>query len=182
MKTPIFLALSFLTFTGRTIGQTSTSEPVKRPALAFQVRPTKQVFARGEDVVFTLVIRNESAEPVFVSRLTHDEFVDFRISGPGGKEVSWRGRRRIDSKRYSPADFAVLRSGGKISAKRTISVKKGQGFVFSKAGLYSITAEYSLEPPEYFAPFAGSAKIPQGSFRSVKAAFCLESCGPNSQK
>src|ERR1700687_1433935 len=33
-----------------------------------------------------------------------------------------------------------------------------------------------LGPPEYFAPFAGEAKIPTGSFRSMKTAFCIEAC------
>jgi hypothetical protein len=182
MKTSIFLVLSFLAFTSRTMGQTPTTESIKHPALAFQARPTKHLFARGEDVVLSLLIRNESAGPVFVSRLIHDEFVDFKITGPDGKEVSWRGKGRIDSKNYSPSDFAVLGSAEKISANRTISLKNGQGFVLSKPGQYSVTAEYSLEPPEYFAPLAGDAKTPPGSFRSVNATFCIESCGPNPQK
>jgi hypothetical protein len=182
MKTPIFLLLLFLSVTVRTTGQAPVGEPVKRPALVFRAHPTKHLFAEHEDVVFSLSIRNESARPVFVSRLVHDEFVDFKISGPHGKEVAWRGKRRIDSKSYSPPDFAVLRTGEKVSAKRTISMKDGQGFVFSKPGQYSVTAEYSLGPPEYFAPFAGEAKIPAGSFRSVSAMFCVELCGPDSPK
>ncbi len=111
-----------------------------------------------------------------MSRLKGDEFVDFSIIGPDGKEVPWHGKGRIDSKGYSPSDFAVLERYQEISAKRIISLKDGAGFVFDKPGQYSVTAEYSLEPPEYFAPFAGETKIPTGSFRSDKAAFCIEAC------
>jgi hypothetical protein len=182
MKTALFLLLSSLAFASSGVGQRPARKTLKRPALAFQAHPIKQLFTRGEDVVLTLSIRNESAESIFVSRLTNNEFVDFKISGPDGKEAPWQGKRRIDSKTYSPSDFAVLRSGQKISAKRTISLKHGQGFVCSKRGQYSITAEYSLEPPEYFAPFAGETKIPTGSFRSVNATFCIELCGPDSPK
>jgi hypothetical protein len=111
-----------------------------------------------------------------VSRLTGDEFVDFSVIGPEGKEVRRRGKGRIDSRAYSPSDFAVLERYQEISAKRIISLKGGAGFVFDKPGQYSVTAEYSLEPPEYFAPFAGQTKIPTGSFRSAKATFCIEAC------
>lgn len=101
--------------------------------------------------------------------------MDFKIVGPDGKEVRWRGKGRIASREYSPFDFAVLESYHEISASRIISLKDGAGFVFDKPGQYSVTAEYSLEPPENFAPFAGKTKIPTGSFRS-KAAFCIEAC------
>jgi hypothetical protein len=111
-----------------------------------------------------------------VSRLTGDEFVDLNVIGPDGKEVPWRGKGRIVSREYSPSDFAVLERYQEISAKRIISLKDGAGFVFDKPGQYSVTAEYSLEPPEYFAPIAGGTKIPTGSFRSAKAAFCIEAC------
>src|SRR4029077_14550478 len=105
-----------------------------------------------------------------------DEFVDFSVIGPDGKGVSWRGKGRIDSKAYSPSDFAVLERYQEISAEKIISLKDGTGFVFDKPGQYSVTAEYSLEPPEYFEPFAGGTKIPTGIFRSEKAAFCIDAC------
>ncbi len=123
-----------------------------------------------------LSIYNWSEDPIFVSRLKTDEFVDFKIIGPDGKEVPWRGERRSNSDAHSPTDFAVLEKYHEISAKRTISLKDGAGFVFDKPGQYSVTAEYSLEPSERFAPFAGETKIPTGSFRSAKAAFCIEAC------
>ena len=182
MKTPLFLLFSSLVFASSAVGQTPARKPVKRPVLTFQARPTKELFTRGEDVVLILSIRNGSSEPIFVSRLAKDEFVDFKISGPDGRDAPWQGRRRIDSKLYSPSAFAVLASGQKIRAKRVISLKDGQGFVLSKRGPYSVTAVYSLEPPEYFAPLAGETKIPTGSFRSVNTAFCIEVCGPDSQK
>src|SRR5262249_24075907 len=82
------------------------------------------------------------------------------------------------SKSYSPSDFAVLRTGEEVKAKRIISLKNGQGYIFRKPGQYSVVAEYSLGPPEYFAPFAAKTKVPTGSFRSTKAAFCIEACIP----
>jgi hypothetical protein len=178
----IFLLLSLLAFADSMMGQAPTRGPVNRPALVFRARPTKQLFARGEDVVFAVSIRNESAGPVLVSRLLNDEFVDFHVCGPDGKDVAWRGKSRIDSKSYSPSDFAVLKGGEMVRARRTISLKNGHGFVLGKPGQYSVIAEYSLEPPEYFAPFAGEAKVPAGSFGSVKATFCIEICGPDSPK
>jgi hypothetical protein len=181
MKTSILL-LCFLAFAGNTTDQTPTRESANPPALVFRARPTKHLFARGEDVVFSVSIRNQSAGPIFVSRLLHEEFVDFNVSGPDGKEVPWRGKGRIDSKSYSPSDFTVLKGGEQIRARRTISLKDGQGYVFHSPGQYSVTAEYSLGPPEYFAPFAGDAKVPPGTFGSVRATFCIEICGPESQK
>lgn len=181
MKTSILL-LSFLAFAGNTTDQTASRESANPPALVFRARPTKHLFARGEDVVFSVSIRNQSAGPIFVSRLLHEEFVDFNVLGPDGKEVPWRGKGRIDSKSYSPSDFTVLNRGEQIRARRTISLKNGRGYVFHSTGQYFVTAEYSLGPPEYFAPFAGDAKVPAGSFGSVRAAFCIEICGTESQK
>jgi hypothetical protein len=150
--------------------------PVIPPALVFEAIPAKQIVTRGEAVVLDLYIRNRSAGSIFVSRLKGDEFVDFSIIGPDGKEVPWRGKGRIDSKEYSPSDFAVLERYEEITSRKIISLEDGAGFVFDKPGQYSVTAEYSLGPPEYFAPFAGKAKIPTGSFRSMKTAFCTEVC------
>jgi hypothetical protein len=144
--------------------------------LCFWASPQTQLFAQGEQVILVLTIYSRSAEPIFVSRLTGDEFVDLNVIGPDGKEVPWRGKGRIVSREYSPADFAVLGTYKEISAKRIISLKDGAGFVFDKLGQYSVTAEYSLGPSEYFAPFAGKIKIPTGTYRSAKAAFCIEAC------
>ena len=150
--------------------------PATPPALVFEALPSRQLSARGEAVVLVLYLRNLSEGPIFVSRLAGDEFVDFSVIGPDGKEVLWWGKGRIDSKAYFPSDFAVLERYQEISAEKIISLKDGTGFVFDKPGQYSVTAEYSLEPPEYFEPFAGKTKIPTGSFRSAKAAFCIEAC------
>jgi hypothetical protein len=62
-----------------------------------------------------------------------------------------------------------------ISANRIISLKNGAGFVFDKPGQYSLTAEFSMDPQDRFASFAGQAKTPIGSFHS-KVAFCIEAC------
>jgi hypothetical protein len=174
--------IQLLFFAGVSFGQTPTRELAKRPALEFQARPAKPAFARGEAVIFILSIRNESARPVFVSRLRNDEFVDFKVYGPNGKETEWRGNGRIDSKSYSSSDFVVLKAGETVRARRTLSLKDGLGFVIAKPGRYSVAAEYSLEPPEYFAPLAGNAAIPTGTFASHKATFCMATCGLNSQK
>ena len=123
-----------------------------------------------------LSIYNWSEEPIFVSRLKTDEFVDFKIIGPDGKEVPWRGGRPSNSDAHSPTDFAALEKYHEISAKRTISLEGGVGFVFDKPGQYSVTAEYSLGSAEGFAQFAGVTKIPAGIFRSTTAAFCIEVC------
>jgi hypothetical protein len=150
--------------------------PATPHVLVFEALPSRQLLARGEAVILVLYLRNRSEGLIFVSRLKGNEFVDVSVIGPDGKEVPWRGKGRIDSKGYSPSDFTVLERYQEISAKRIISLKDGAGFVFDKPGQYSVTAEYSLEPPEYFAPFAGGTKLPTGSLRSTKAAFCIEAC------
>ena len=149
--------------------------PTTPCALCFWARPQTRLFAQGEPVILVLSIYNWSAVPIFVSNLKTGEFVDFKIIGPDGKEAPWRGNGRVTSREYSPADFAVLEGYQEISSKRVISIKDGAGFIFDKPGQYSVTAEYSLGPPEYFAPFAGKTKIPTGSFR-YKAEFCIEAC------
>jgi hypothetical protein len=175
VKTALFLLFSSLVLANGALGQ-APAIPATPPALIFEVIPAQQLVTRGEAVVLDLCLRNRSEGPIFVSRLKGSEFVDFNIVGPDGKEVPWRGKGRIDSKEYSPSDFSVLERYQEITAKKVISLKDGAGFVFDKPGQYSVTAEYSLEPPEYFAPLAGKTKIPTGSFRSMKAAFCIEVC------
>jgi hypothetical protein len=175
VKTSLFLLFSSLVLAIVTLGQIPAM-PLTPPVSNFEALPATPLFPRGEAVVLVLCLRNRSAGPIFVNRPKGDEFVDFNIAGPDGKEVPRRGKGRIDSKEYSPSDFAVLERYEEITAKRIISLKDGAGFVFDKHGQYSVTAEYSLEPPEYFAPFAGETKIPTTSFRSTKAAFCIEVC------
>jgi len=149
LKTALILPFSFLVLASSTFGQ-AQARPATAPVLVFEALPSRQLLTRGEDIVLVLYLRNLSEKPIFVSRLKGDEFVDFSIIGPDGKEVPWHGKGRIDSKGYSPSDFAVLERYQEISAKRIISLKDGAGFVFDKPGQYSVTAEYSLEPPEYF--------------------------------
>jgi hypothetical protein len=173
----VFL-LSFLILASDARGQTPEA-PETPCTLCFWVRPERQLYADGEPVVLVLSIYNWSAkpaEPIFVSRLEGDEFVDLNVIGPDGKEVPWQGKRRAVSREYSPADFVVLGTYQEISAKRIISLQDGAGFVFDKPGEYFVTGEYSLGPPEYLAPFAGETKIPTGTFRSTKAGFCIEAC------
>ena len=160
----------------------SKEEGAGSQALTFRAVPVKQLFKQGEDVVLALSLQNNLAGPVFVNRLKGNEFVDIGLVGPDGKEVPWRSSGRIDSKSYSASDFAVLRAGGRVRASRTISFKDGSGFIFERRGHYSVSAEYSLAPPEYFAPLAGKAKIPTGSFSSSASTFCIETCDGDSHK
>jgi len=173
----IFL-LSFLALASDTRGQTPGTTEIPY-ALFFSARPERQLYAHGEPVVLELSIYNwasEPTEPIFVSRLDGDKFVELSVIGPDGKELQWQGKRRIVSRDYSPSDFVALGTYDKISAKRIISLQDGAGFVFDKPGEYFVTGEYSLGPPEYFAAFAGGTKIPTGTFRSTKAGFCIEAC------
>ena len=143
-------------------------------ALCFSALPKTQLFRQGEPVIVVLSIYTRSAKPIFVSRLTDGEFVKLSVIGPDGKELPRQGR--MSSRAHSPSDFAMLETYHEISATRIISLKDGAGFVFDKPGQYVVTAEYSLGPPEPFAPFAGETTIPTGTFRSTKAAFCIEAC------
>ena len=174
---PLFLLTSLVLANGMR-GQ-ALAAPETPCTLCFSALPEKQLFVQGEPVILVMSIYNWSAKPaapVFVSSLKGDEFVDLKVIGPDGKEVPWQGKGRISSREYSPADFSVLATYQQISAKRVISFKDGAGFIFDKPGEYFVTSEYSLGPPEHFAPFAGEAKIPTGTFRSTKAGFCIEAC------
>jgi hypothetical protein len=175
VKGPIFPLFVSLVLSSGALGQ-NPETPVTPPALAFNATPAKQLLTRGEAVVFVLEIHNGSEKPVFVSRLTGNELVKFSVVGPDGQEVPWQGEGRMDSKVYSAADFTVLQPYHLVSAERIISLKDGAGFVFDKPGQYSVTAEYSQGPAESLAPSAGEARIPSGSFRSMKTAVCIEVC------
>jgi hypothetical protein len=154
----------------------------ERQALTFRAVPARHLFKHGEDVVLILSIQNNSPDPVFVSSLRAKDFVDIRVIGPDGREAPWRGTGKIDSRSYSASDFTVLTSGKRVRAFRTISFKDGSGFLFERPGTYSVSARYSLGPPEYFAPLAGTARIPRGSFSSPPSALCVETCDGDSRK
>jgi len=124
VTTSLFL-LSSLVLANAMHGQTAATSATPCE-LCFWASPQTQLFAQGEPVILVLTIYSTSAEPIFVSRLTGDEFVDLSVIGPDGKEVPWRGKGRIVSREYSPADFAVLGTYKEISAKRIISLKTGQ--------------------------------------------------------
>jgi hypothetical protein len=95
----------------------------------------------------------------------------------GQTAKKWRGRERREPllKGNSPSDFTVLGQYKQISTNRVISLKDGRGFVFTKPGQYSLTAEFSMDTLSGFSSFAGQAKIPIGSFHT-KASFCIEAC------
>jgi len=145
------------------------------PELYFWTDHSKQLFSLGEPVVIVIQLYSRSEQPILLSRLWGDEFVSFKLIGPDGNEVPWVGDARAGSKGYSSFDFTVLGQYKEINANRTISLKNGAGFAFDKPGQYSLIAEFSMGPPENFAPFEGQAKTPSGFYHS-KVEFCIEAC------
>ena len=145
------------------------------PELYFYTRPSKQLFSRGESVVIGLELYSRSEQPLLISRVYGDEFVSFKVTGPGGNEIAWQGEARVGSREYSPSDFTVLGQYKQITANRIISLKDGTGFAFDRPGQYKLTAEFSMGPPNNFAAFEAQAKAPAGSFRS-EVKFCIEAC------
>ena len=175
VKASVFMFSSSLVSPQGTWGQALVVSATA-PELYFGAAPSKQLFSLGEPVQMVLRLYSRSEQPILVSRLQGDEFVSFRLIGPDGNEILWQSEARASSKGYPPSDFTVLRQYKEISANRIISLKDGAGFVFAKPGLYSLTAEFSMKPPENFAPFAGQAKSAMGSFHSTKVEFCIEAC------
>ena len=164
-------------YSAPTVAQAKTLDqaPVtsaRTPELYFNILPSKQLFSLGETVVVGLELYSRSEEPILVSRLKDDNFVSFKVIGPDGNEVPWRGERRA---KFSPSDFTVLRQYTLTRADRIISLKDGAGFAFHEPGQYLLTAEFSMGPADNFASSAGQAKPAIGSFDS-KLAFCIEAC------
>jgi hypothetical protein len=148
----------------------------KTPELYFYTRPSKQLFWMGEPVVIGLELYSRSDQPILVSRQLGNEFVNFKVVEPDGNEVPWQRKVPDRAREYSPSDFTVLGQYKAISADRTISLKDGTGFAFNEPGQYTLTAEFSMGPPEGFAQFADKTKPAVGSFRSSKLVFCIEAC------
>jgi hypothetical protein len=130
----------------------------------------------GEPVVIGLELYSRLEQPILVSRLQGNEFVNLKVVGPDGNEVPWQGKAPERARAYSPSDFTVLGQYKAISADRIISLKDGRGFAFIQPGQYTVTAEFSMGHPEDFAQFVDQAKPAVGSFRSSKLAFCIEAC------
>jgi hypothetical protein len=175
VKTSIFLLSSSLVCSQGMWCQ-APAVSATTPELYFYTHPSKQLFSQGENVVVVLQLYSRNERSILVSRLQGDQFVSFKVFGPDGKEVPWRGEARARTKEYSPSDFIVLGQYKEISANRIISLKDGAGFVFDKPGQYTLTAEFSMGPPQNFVPFAAQPEAPTGSFLSTKLAFCIEAC------
>ena len=177
VKASVFLlSYSYLLVSSQSTWGQAPGPSVETPELYFYTLPSKQLFSLGESVVIVLQLYSRSEQPILVGRLQDNEFVSFKVIGPDGNEVPWQGEARAGTKGFSPSDFAVLGQYKEISANRIISLKDGTGFAFDKPGQYSLTAKFSMEPPEIFAPFAGQAKAPTGPLHSTKLVFCIEAC------
>jgi hypothetical protein len=175
VKASVFLLSYSLACSPDTWGQAQEASATT-PELYFWTAHSKQHFSLGEPVVVVLQLYSRSEQPILVSRLWGDEFVTFKLIGPDGNEVPWQGEARAGSREYSSSDFTVLGQYKEIDANRTISLKEGAGFALHEPGQYSLTAEFSMGPPQNFAPFSAQAKPPMGSFHSTKLAFCIEAC------
>jgi hypothetical protein len=130
----------------------------------------------GEPVVIGLELYSRFDQPILVSRLRANEFVNFKVVGSDGNEVPWQGKAPDRAGGYSLSDFTVLGQYEAVTADRTISLKDGAGFAFNQPGQYTLNAEFSMGPQEDFAQFADKAKPAVGSFRSSKLVFCIEAC------
>jgi hypothetical protein len=172
VKAAIFL-LSYSCVSSQLAWAQAPPTPDKTPELYFSTNPTKQLFSLGEDVVIVLELYSRSEQPILVS-LQGDEFVSFKVAGPDGRDVPWRVR--ASSKGLSASDLTVIEQYTQVTAKKILSLKDGTGFVFDKPGQYSLTAEFSMGPPEKFDAFVGQAKPAVGAFHSTKLAFCIEAC------
>jgi len=175
VQASVFLFLSSLVSSQGTWGQAPVVSATT-PEMYFWAAPSKQLFSQGETVAIVLRLYSRNEQPILVSHLQGDEFVSFKVTGPDGSEVPWQGEPQANSKKYFPSDFTVLGQFKEISANRIISLKDGRGFVFDKPGQYSLTAEFSMGPPEKFAPFAGQMKTLTGAIHSTKVSFCMDAC------
>ena len=129
----------------------------KTPELYFFTRPTRQLFSMGEPVAFGFQLYSRSEQPILAS-LQGNDFVHFKVVGLDGNEVPWQGEAQAHPKAHAASDFTVLTQYQAISTNRIISLKDGAGFAFDKPGQYTLTAEFSMGPPENFALFSGQAK------------------------
>lgn len=171
-----FLFIWLLAFTALNPAQGGTGQQSSAATLRLGISPVKRIFSEGEDVVLIFTICNNSDDPAFVSRNPYGEFIDLAIKDPEGEDIARQEKGPIDSKYYHPEDFTVLKKGECAPSRATISMKNGRGFKIEKHGRYRVVGEYSLGPPEYFAPLAANAKVPAGSFKAEPTTFCLVTC------
>ncbi|MGB9489704.1 MAG: hypothetical protein WCA92_04480 [Terriglobales bacterium] len=152
--------------------ENKSAKPTAGLDLSFTAKPAKIAFAVGEDIVFRFRIKNLSSTRMFVSRyMPVGDFVALKLLGPDGKQVTWQGK--IRSVEYNKDAFLMLEPGKEVSANHTISTTKGEGFVIDKPGRYTVQAEYSLGPPEYFGSLAPKESIPRGTFNSPESHFTV---------
>jgi hypothetical protein len=152
--------------------ETDSAKPTSAgQVLRFTARPVKPTFRIGEDVVLEFRLKNLSKMRVFVSRYMPEEFAGVTLIGPDGKEVPWHGRVR--SVAYSKDAFLFLEPSQEVFVSRTISEVESEGFAITKPGRYTVVAEYSLGPPEYFPNLAPTNFIPQGVFRARESHFTV---------
>jgi hypothetical protein len=147
-----------------------------RTNLVFVASPEKKTFTSGEDVVFAFRLENHGDKDVLVSRtFLLDRHVLMRIVGPDGGEVPWCGR--IDGSELSSKDFAVLRPGASISAKKRVSCgpNKAFGYKLEKPGAYVATATYHLtEPIDVLEQMAGNALVAKPRLVAPKVRFWIK--------
>jgi hypothetical protein len=174
LKIPVFVLSTLQVLTSAAWGQ-APAAPATTPELYFYVRPSKQFFSRGETVTIAVELYSRSEQALLVSRRFGDDFMTFKAIGPDGNEVPWQSKAGAVPKKLAASDFNVLGQYKEISANRIISLKDGTGFAFDKPGQYLLIAEFSMGPPENFAPFESQARAPTGSFQS-KVGFCIEAC------
>ena len=171
----LFFVLAYL-LSGVAVGsdERKTSNSMDQQVLGFTVKPIKPTFRIGENVALRFGLKNLSSTRIFVSRyMPIGDFVTLSFVGPNGKEVPWHGK--IRSIAYGKDAFLFLEPGQEVSASQTIPTTKDEGFAITRPGRYTIVADYSLGPPEYFANLAPKEAIPQGSFKAPHVHFMIAS-------
>jgi hypothetical protein len=148
----------------------TTHKPL-RSLVSFTAEPVKPTFVLGEPIVFSFKLTNRSGERILAAKCPYNRFATVNLYSRDGKQVEWHGGGKILSEGYSPDDFVILAPGESTTCRATISIDRDRGYRITRSGEYCATAEYSMGPPEYFAPAAKGALVASGPVVSPRVTF-----------
>jgi len=168
IKNIAFLGIVILSSQFSTGAQDQLAIPEK-PALVLVAKPTKLIYAKGEQVEFNFTLRNVSSNALIVARrLQLTLNVELKISDAQDKPVEWCGRI-ADQLVPLQSRYVSLSPGESVRAKLVVSCEnkddrtRAWGYILHAPGKYVVKATYRLpQPKEYFEKLFPNTHVVRG--------------------